>query len=208
MLRIVARRVGLGLLIVAALFVMAAVATARWQATAACRRAATANHGYHSGIVLPSAPLAEQDAAGPERARPCGGALCRYDRLEIGWGDEGFYREVPTVASLTVKLALRALVTSGQPLGIARRRRQERPARCSQALDVVRIGLGERDRSVWPRLEASFARDKDGLRPQELGAGLYGPSLFFRANGTFNVLHVPNHRIVDLLDAAGVPTAP
>jgi hypothetical protein len=44
--------------------------------------------------------------------------------------------------------------------------------------------------------------------PEELGPGLYGMSLFFRANGTFHLFHVCNHWIADLLDAAGVPTAP
>jgi hypothetical protein len=44
--------------------------------------------------------------------------------------------------------------------------------------------------------------------PEELGPGLYGTSLFFRANGTFHLFHVCNHWIADLLDAAGVPTAP
>ena len=33
-------------------------------------------------------------------------------------------------------------------------------------------------------------------------------SLFFRANGTFHLFRVCNHWIADLLDAAGVPTAP
>jgi hypothetical protein len=41
-----------------------------------------------------------------------------------------------------------------------------------------------------------------------LGPGLYGPSLFYRAVGHFNLLNVCNHWTARLLDVAGVPTAP
>ena len=137
-----------------------------------------------------------------------------YDRLEIGWGDEGFYREVPTIGSLGVMLALRALFRPGNPSVLHVVGVKNDPSALFPNSDVVRVGLGEPslDPDAYPSLvallEASFARDKDGLRPQELGAGLYGPSLFFRANGTFNIFRVCNHWIADLLDAAGVPTAP
>ena len=42
----------------------------------------------------------------------------------------------------------------------------------------------------------------------EIGPGLYGPSLFFRAHGNFHLFHVCNHFVADVLDAAGVPTTP
>jgi Protein of unknown function (DUF2459) len=53
------------------------------------------------------------------------------------------------------------------------------------------------------KVNATFAAD---LR--DLGPGLYGPSLFYRAVGAFHLFNVCNHWIADLLDAAGVPTAP
>jgi hypothetical protein len=57
-------------------------------------------------------------------------------------------------------------------------------------------------------LDRTFARTGRDGGIEELGAGLYGPSLFYRAVGTFSILRVCNHWIADLLDAAGVPTAP
>ena len=57
-------------------------------------------------------------------------------------------------------------------------------------------------------LDATFARNARDGAVEELGRGLYGHSLFYRAVGTFNVLRVCNHWISDLLGAAGVPTAP
>jgi len=57
------------------------------------------------------------------------------------------------------------------------------------------------------KVDATFTRGDDG-RPQDLGPGLYGPSLFYRAIGDFHFLHVCNHWVADVLDAAGVPTSP
>lgn len=74
------------------------------------------SHGYHSGIVLPRPLLA---AVGSRNGH---GALIAvatrfgaYSWLEFGWGDEGFYRSVPEVASLTLALAARALLRPGNP---------------------------------------------------------------------------------------------
>jgi Protein of unknown function (DUF2459) len=75
--------------------------------------------------------------------------------------------------------------------------------------DLVRVDLGEAGfERLADKLDATFTRGPDGVRPEELGPGLYGASLFFRANGAFHVLNVCNHWIAGLLDAAGVPTAP
>jgi len=75
--------------------------------------------------------------------------------------------------------------------------------------DLVRIDLGaEGFERLAEMLDVTFARGPDGLRPEEVGPGLYGASLFFRANGAFHLFSVCNHWIARLLDAAGVPTAP
>jgi hypothetical protein len=75
--------------------------------------------------------------------------------------------------------------------------------------ELVRLELGEAGfEKLAEKLDASFARDPNGLLPEPLGPGLYGTSLFFRANGAFHLFNVCNHWIANLLDAAGVPTAP
>ena len=78
----------------------------------------------------------------------------------------------------------------------------------SPTSDLVRLELGEASFArLADKLDASFARGAGGL-PVELGRGLYGTSLFFRADGTFHLFNVCNHWVAGLLDAAGVPTAP
>jgi hypothetical protein len=74
--------------------------------------------------------------------------------------------------------------------------------------DIVRIVLSEEGLArLLGRLDATFARNSS-TTPEELGSGLYGPSLFYRAAGDFHVFNLCNHWVARLLSSAGVPTAP
>jgi uncharacterized protein (TIGR02117 family) len=215
---IAVRRVGLGLVIAAGLFAAAVVGSARWgdrslwppAAGAPATEVFVVSHGYHAGIMVPVRSLAEQ---GRQRGLSALGYVATrfagYDRLEIGWGDEGFYREVPTPDSLTVALALRALLRPGNPSVLHVVGIKNDPRAMFPHSDLVRIDLGEAGfERLADKLDATFARGEDGVLPDELGPGLYGASLFFRGNGAFHLFNVCNHWVADLLDAAGVPTAP
>ena len=165
---------------------------------------------HHSGIVVPREALAE---AARRRSLPALAAVAArfagYERLEFGWGDEGFYTRVPTTAELTVALALRALFMPGNPsvlhvVGLA-----EHPRAAYPTAEMVALTLGEEGFArLAVMLDATFARSGRDGTVEEMGRGLYGPSLFYRAVGTFNLFRVCNHWVADLLDAAGVPTAP
>ena len=212
------RRLGLGLAITASLFVVAVIATARWGDRSVWPAAPGApvtevfvvSHGYHAGIIVPRKALAEQgNRRGLSALAYVATRFADYDRLEIGWGDEGFYREVPTAQSLTVALAVRALLRPGNPSVLHVVGVKDDPRAMFPLSDLVRIDLGAAGfERLAEKLDATFARGPDGLRPEEVGPGLYGASLFFRANGAFHLFSVCNHWIARLLDAAGVPTAP
>lgn len=217
-LRTLAQRLVLGVLTAAVLLVAAVIATARsgdrslWPPTAGMPTTEihVVSHGYHSGVVLPRAAVLDQAS---RRGRSALGAVATrfagFERLEIGWGDEGFYRSVPTLDSLTVPLALRALLRPGNPSVLHVVGIPGDPRAVFINSDVVRIELSAAgfDR-LADKLDASFAREANGVLPASLGPGLYGTSLFFRANGQFHLFNVCNHWVADLLDAAGVPTAP
>jgi uncharacterized protein (TIGR02117 family) len=218
MLRTGAKRVALGLAVVTALFVAAVLASARpgdrglWppKPGAPSTEVFVVSHGYHAGIVVPRLALA--DAASRRGRSALGYVATRFadfDRLEIGWGDEGFYRHVPTAQSLTMALALRALFRPGNPSVVHVVGVGADPRATFGNSDLVRLDLGAAGFArLADRLDATFARGEDGFLPVELGPGLYGTSLFFRANGAFHLFNVCNHWLVDLLDAAGVPTTP
>jgi uncharacterized protein (TIGR02117 family) len=132
-----------------------------------------------------------------------------YPWIEFGWGEEEFYRSVPTAASLTASLALRALFRPGNPSVMHVVGLPAPPVVSFPQSDVVPIDLSQAGfESLLDKIDATFAGAARGQLPDDLGPGLYGASLFFRANGTFNIFHVCNHWVADALDAAGVPTSP
>jgi uncharacterized protein (TIGR02117 family) len=165
---------------------------------------------YHAGIIVPRAALAAAaDRHGLRSLAAVTARFAPYDRLEFGWGDEGFYTRVPTTGDLTVALALRALFRPGNPSVLHVVGLEQHPRVAYPDASLVGLALGEDGFArLAVALDATFARSRSGGVVEELGRGLYGPSLFFRAVGTFNILRVCNHWIADLLHAAGVPTAP
>jgi len=166
------------------------------------------SNGYHAGLALPRLALAQ---AASLRGYPALIAVTQrfgaFDWIEFGWGDREFYRLVPTPGDLSIRLALRALFFPGNisvlhVVGIV-----GDPAQVFGG-DLVRVPLSavgfER---MLAQLDATFVPPQAGALP-DLGRGLYGPSLFYPANGTFSILHVCNHWVDALLGAAGLPTAP
>jgi hypothetical protein len=145
------RRLGLGLAITASLFVVAVIATARWGDRSVWPAAPGApvtevfvvSHGYHAGIIVPRKALAEQGSRrGLAALAYVATRFADYDRLEIGWGDEGFYRELPTAQSLTVALAVRALLRPGNPSVLHVVGVKDDPRAMFPLSDLVRIDLG------------------------------------------------------------------
>jgi uncharacterized protein (TIGR02117 family) len=213
-----ARRIGVGLAIAALLFAALTIATARWGDSslwppapgAPITEAFIVSHGYHAGIAVPRAALAEQASRrGLSALGYVATRFADFDWLEIGWGDEGFYRYVPTAESLTVALALRALFRPGNPSVLHVVGVKNDPRAMFANSEVVRVGLSDAGFArVADMLDSTFARRNGSLMPEELGPGVYGTSLFFRANGAFHLFNVCNHWIARVLAAAGIPTAP
>jgi uncharacterized protein (TIGR02117 family) len=167
------------------------------------------SHGYHAGIVLPRGTLADTASRrGYAALVAVSTRFGSYPFLEMGWGDEEFYRSVPTIASVTVPMAARALFLPGNRSVLHVVGLTYPPRAAFPLADIIAINLSDEgfDR-LLVRLNATFAPGKDAPA-EDAGAGLYGPSRFYRARGTFNIFHVCNHWLADLLDTAGVPTAP
>ncbi|GJD63518.1 DUF2459 domain-containing protein [Methylobacterium frigidaeris] len=164
---------------------------------------------WHSGLLLPRDDLSR--AAGKIGS----GTLLEvterfgaYPALEIGWGDAGFYRAVPTIDALDWRLALKALFTpGGRPavlhvVGVAAEPGTAFPGAEIMTLPLSRAGF----RRLATALGHAFTL-RDG-HPVEAGPGLYGPSLFYEAEGRFSLLNVCNHWSAGLLNEAGLPVTP
>jgi uncharacterized protein (TIGR02117 family) len=211
------RRLGIGLIALTIVLLMAVALTRRPgdpklyppAAGAPAVEVFVVSHGYHAGIVVPRARAEVAAANRDVRFTAVATRFAAYPWLEIGWGDEGFYTSAPTIGSVTIPMALRALFRPGNPsvvhvVGLA-----EHPRTTFTHADIVRLQLSEPGFArLLDRLDATFAERPEGGLGESLGQGLYGPSLFYRGVGTFHLFNLCNHWIANLLDAAGVPTAP
>jgi uncharacterized protein (TIGR02117 family) len=168
------------------------------------------SHGYHSGIALSTAQLAvaaqrSGDIALILIAERFGG----YPFIEFGWGEQNFYASVPTVADLSFSLTVRALFSPDNKSVLHVVGLPDTPRKVFPSADIVRIPLSDAGLArMLSALDKSFVMSGDPSAPQVLGRGLYGPSLFFRANGAFHMFRVCNHWVADMLSAAGLPMTP
>src|SRR3954469_1006753 len=68
------------------------------------------SNGYHAGVALPRAALAEfASQNGYPALIAVTQRFAAFDWIEFGWGDREFYRLVPTPSDFSLLLALRAL---------------------------------------------------------------------------------------------------
>jgi len=169
---------------------------------------AVISNGYHAGLALPRAAIAERAGQhGHAALIAVTQRFAAFEWIEFGWGDREFYRSVPTPRDLSVGIALRALFRPGNTTVLHVVGFDGDPARAFVG-ESVRVPLSpEGFERMLAALDATFVAPQGGALP-DLGRGLYGPSLFYPANGTFSILHVCNHWVDALLGAAGLPTAP
>lgn len=167
------------------------------------------DHGYHAGLIVPVDRLRQfgfQDNR--EGAIATSQRFIGHRWLEIGWGYEPFYRQVPTLEKLDWTLAFAAVTNTTSRtsvlhlVGI-----DQAPGEAFSSSRVLHLVLSEPGfgRLVKAYNEAVFIGDK--REPQELGPGLYGDSAFYRANGVFNGLNDCNQWVARLLSASGVPVS-
>lgn len=168
-----------------------------------------ADHGYHAGLIVRRADI---DRFSLTLDDPVLSALFvryqAYEWVEIGWGDEQFYRFAPTISHVTVSMAFDALsglndrtvlhvVGLGPP-----------PETVFRHSDLQRVELSERGMEKLMRgVAATFSIDRFG-QPVELGQGIYGPSLFYRAEGRYSLFNTCNIWLGDLMAAAGLKVSP
>lgn len=168
------------------------------------------SNGYHSGIALPRAAVSAVAGRDARAALTMiATRFAAYTWLEFGFGEEAFYRSVPSVDAIDLGLALRALFKPHNASVVHVTGFMAPPPTAFAQARMVRIELGEAGFArLAQRLDAGFAPMRSGLPAEELGPGLYGSSLFFRARASFHLFNVCNHWVAGLLDAAGVPTTP
>lgn len=154
------------------------------------------NHGLHAGLLIARADLLREL---PALAETFGDG----DFVELGWGDEDFYR----APQATLGLALRALFRSTSAVLHAVEIASD-PGRRFAGSEVVELRLSEDGyRQLLAFVAASFSRSAQGV-PVELGPGLYGDSRFYRAEGRYSLLRTCNTWLAEALAAGGCALQP
>ena len=163
-----------------------------------------ADHGFHTGFVI-----GREDLASLAQAEEMPALIAVADRfrdyrfLEIGWGDEGFYRGDIGLDWKSAQTTIRALLSPGNAsvlhlVGLNRAPDDVFVNSHIVALDVSAQGA----KNLAAFIDATFARNVDG-QVVELGPGIYGPSLFYRAVPAYNILFTCNHWVASGLHKAG-----
>ena len=150
-------------------------------------------HGWHTGIVLAVNDISPDDW--PEARH-----LTGLDHVEVGWGDEGFYR----AKKITIPLCLRAaFLPTPSVLHVAGIRGSVRDM--FPVSDIVELNLTDDQHARLCRfVAATHTRDSEG-DPISLGPGIYGESVFYRAEGNYYFPNTCNVWTARALKDAGLP---
>jgi uncharacterized protein (TIGR02117 family) len=168
-----------------------------------------ADHGYHAGLIIRRDDLDRFSLTLNDKVLAA--LLVRYQAyewIEIGWGDEQFYRFAPSISNVTVSMAFSALsgmndTTVLHVVGLKRS-----PESTFRNSDLQRIELSKSGMdNVMRGIAMTFITNPSG-EPVELGQGIYGPSLFYRARGRYSLFNTCNMWLGDLLAAAGLKVSP
>jgi uncharacterized protein (TIGR02117 family) len=168
-----------------------------------------ADHGYHAGLIVRRSDLDRFSLTLKDKTLSALFARYQaYEWIEIGWGDEQFYRFAPTISHVTASMALSALsgmneTTVLHVVGLSRA-----PEATFRNSDLQRIELSRSGvENLLRETAKTFATNQSG-DPVELGRGIYGPSLFYRAQGRYSLLNTCNMWLGDLMTTAGLKVSP
>lgn len=152
------------------------------------------SNGWHTGIIVQTSDI-------PAGVLPAKSLFGAAQYLEMGWGDEGFYR----AEEITTDLAMDALF-SDTPSVVHMVGFSTPPKTYFSSSKVLELRVTEEGlRRLLRFMNASVSRT-GGTQP--LGPGLYGDSRFFSGIGSYSALHTCNHWAAQALLEAGIPITP
>ncbi len=154
------------------------------------------SHGWHTGIVVRRADI--PSTLWPEKAD-----FSDQTYLEVGWGDETFYRARKTTLGMALKAAFMPTRAVLHVVGFSMPVDQF----FSQS-GVVELRVPDQGfLNLVHYIHDTVQRD-EGRPAAAIGPGLYGISRFYRANGTYSLFHNSNHWVAYALQKTGAPVTP
>jgi len=154
------------------------------------------SHGFHTGVIVSRADI-------PTNTWPAQKDFGGYDFLEVGWGDDDFYRAEKVTTRITLKAVFLPTSSVLHVVGFNGSPRENFPES-----KIIKVELSERGLArMCGFIDAAYTRDSNG-NVIPLGSGLYGVSEFYQANGSYYFPRTCNYWIAAALRSAGCPTAP
>jgi uncharacterized protein (TIGR02117 family) len=159
-------------------------------------RVYVANHGWHTGFVIPAAAVRDSIPELKHRFKDDG-------YIEIGWGDRGFYQ----TKEITAGLAIRAIFWPTESV-IHTVAVPAPPREFFPSSDVEELPLSDGElSSLIQFISESLYRDGDG-KIIPLGNGLYGDSQFYRGVGDYHLMNTCNKWTAKGLKSTGMDISP
>lgn len=150
-------------------------------------------HGWHTGIAVH-----REDLVKYVLSLENGSGNGNY--IEIGWGDEQFYR----AKKVTLGLVLQAILWP-TPTVLHVVEFTDAPQRYFSGSVVMEISVPQTGyEKLLAYIAESFARTNDN-NITRLGPGLYGESRFYRANGVFHAFNTCNTWVIKAIERTGYP---
>lgn len=154
------------------------------------------SHGWHTGVILARADI-------PTNVWPAQHDFKQFEFIEVGWGDDGFYRAEKITTGITLKAIFWPTPSVLHVVGLDRP-----PAESFPDSKVIRIQVTPQGLSnLCSFIDAAYTRTASG-QTIPLGKGLYGESEFYRANGSYYFPRSCNYWTASALRSAGCPTVP
>jgi len=153
-------------------------------------------HGWHTGLVVKTSDVSPD--IWPEVL-----GFSDSEFVEIGWGDEGFYR----ANKITVPLVLKAaFLPTPSVLHVAGFRGTVKQV--YQTSDIVEMHVSHEEFDEMCQFVGNTFEHDESMAPIQLGPGIYGDSAFYRAKGKYYVPKTCNIWTARALKAAGLPMFP
>ena len=154
------------------------------------------SHGWHTGIVMKTSDVSA-------KIFPEIDDFADVDYVELGWGDEGFYRAKKITVPLVFKAAFLPTPSVLHVAGFDGKVKQ-----FYQTSDIVELKIEEEQFDQMSQfISDTFARNDEGAA-LILGPGIYGESSFYRAKGKYYAPKTCNVWTAKALKQAGIPIIP
>jgi uncharacterized protein (TIGR02117 family) len=151
------------------------------------------SHGWHTGIVLRRVDV-------PRERWPEIRDFPDTDYLEVGWGDEDFYRMPDPGLWITFKAAFLPTASVVHVVGL-----RGAPAVSFPASEIVEVPVTRPGLDALVQYVHDAYRRGDAPSTPALGPGLYGDSRFYPGRESFHLFRTCNVWTAGALRSAGLP---